>query len=385
MKKNKFTYILPKSILILNEIFVGNGYELYLVGGAVRDMYMGSMIKDFDLATNARPNDIESILNKNGIKTIPTGKKFGIINAFINKEEYEIATFRADTGEYSDGRRPDSVTFSDIETDVTRRDLTINALFYKIDTSEIVDYVGGIDDINNKIIRTVGEAEKRFEEDKLRILRAIRFTYKYDGFMMDKSIIDYIYKNNNLDGISKERIRDEFIKAIKSASNVTALLTCFDRLNLMSSILSPDIYLSNEYINTNNYLFVITKLFERASLYITIDTLKKLNYTNTEINHIVFLIKMYSIINENVDIYELKKYQKSKNITFTNKDILEYFKLSGQYYNPKFLKSLTTYLDFNLTIKSEEIINEGYKGPEIGEMIRFRENLKYSLELTNKE
>ena len=132
----KFDLPIPLDIQKIKDVFKKNGFKLYVVGGAVRDALLGKTPKDFDLATDAVPDKVEEIMSKAGFRTLPTGKAFGVINVFTDQGEYEIATFREDIGS---GRRPDAVSFTDIEGDVKRRDLTINALFYDIDTKEIVD------------------------------------------------------------------------------------------------------------------------------------------------------------------------------------------------------------------------------------------------------
>ena len=195
---------LPEDILAIQSEFKKNGYKLYLVGGAVRDAISGIKPKDYDLATDALPDEVERILSPK-YKMLPIGEKFGIWLVVTPADEYEIATFREDVGQ---GRRPDSVKFTTIENDVKRRDLTINALFYDIETGEIVDLVGGINDLKTGVVRAVGDPTERFNEDRLRILRAIRFA-GITGSELDKSIHDSLTKDASLEGISKERIRDE--------------------------------------------------------------------------------------------------------------------------------------------------------------------------------
>jgi len=212
---------LPTNLLRLNTLFKKSGYDLYVVGGAVRDFLLGEPIKDYDLATNSSPNEIKDLLNENNINTVLTGENFGVINAFIEGEEFEIATFRND-GVSSDGRRPDSVNFTTIEGDVLRRDLKINALFYDIEKGQIVDFVGGLSDIENGIISTVGDPYKRFGEDKLRVMRAIRFANR-TGYELDPKIDKYLMECDNLFGVSRERIRDEFLKSINTTLSVWRL------------------------------------------------------------------------------------------------------------------------------------------------------------------
>ena len=159
---------IPSDIKKLHKLFKKNGKQLYVVGGAVRDAILGKSPKDFDLTTDAKPDEVEEIAKKGGLSSHPVGKPFGVVLV----DNHEIATFRKDIGK---GRRPDAVDFTDIKGDVKRRDLTINALFYDMGRGEIVDLVGGIADLKKKKIRTVGVPEQRFDEDPLRKLRAVRF------------------------------------------------------------------------------------------------------------------------------------------------------------------------------------------------------------------
>ena len=193
----KFDIPLPKDIYKIKDVIKNAGYKLYVVGGAVRDALLGKTPKDFDLATDALPDTIQNLL-KPFYKTLETGKSFGVINVITPSDEYEIATFRKDIGK---GRKPDAVEFTTIDQDVLRRDLTINALFYDIDTSEVVDLVGGIEDLKNGVVRTVGSPEERFDEDRLRILRAIRFAARF-GSDLDAATDAALKKDSNLNGVS---------------------------------------------------------------------------------------------------------------------------------------------------------------------------------------
>lgn len=193
------------------------GYQAYWAGGCVRDMLLGIKPKDFDIVTSAKPEEIEAIFEK----TIPIGKKFGVILAIIDGHNFEIATFRSDSAS-SDGRRPDAVIFSSAEEDAQRRDFTINAMFYDPIADKIYDYVGGQKDLEEKLIRFIGEPEKRIAEDYLRLLRAIRmkntfqFQYHPDTYQAVKHNAEHITK------ISAERITDELSKMILSPHPRTA-------------------------------------------------------------------------------------------------------------------------------------------------------------------
>jgi hypothetical protein len=173
----KYDIGIPSDILAIKDVFKKNGYKLYVVGGAVRDALLGKQPKDFDLATDAIPDKVEEIMTKAGFKTLPTGKVFGVINVFTDQGEYEIATFRSDE---TKGRKPEVKIGATIEFDAARRDLRINALYYDIDNKEIIDLVGGLEDLKNGTIRMVGNPQERFEEDPLRILRFFRFLCRFD-------------------------------------------------------------------------------------------------------------------------------------------------------------------------------------------------------------
>src|ERR1700685_3736034 len=146
------------------------GFGAFVVGGCVRDFLLGREPQDFDIATDARPAQVEKLFSK----TIPVGKKFGVIIVVEQGHQFQVATFRAEA-EYRDGRRPEKVFFANAEADALRRDFTVNGLFYDPLTKQIHDWVGGEKDLRAKIIRTIGAPEDRFAEDHLRMLRAVRF------------------------------------------------------------------------------------------------------------------------------------------------------------------------------------------------------------------
>lgn len=183
------------------------GFDAYMAGGCVRDMLLGVEPKDIDIVTSAKPNEIEDLLEH----TIPIGKEFGVILTVKNGYKFEVATFRSDSG-YSDGRRPDAIEFTNAKEDALRRDFTINALFYDPIEEKIHDFVGGEKDLNERLIRFIGEPEDRIKEDHLRMLRAVRFKNNF-GFQYHPDTYNAIKKHANLIArISKERIRDELNK-----------------------------------------------------------------------------------------------------------------------------------------------------------------------------
>ena len=187
------------------------GYQALLAGGCVRDAIMGREPNDFDIATDATPDQARAIFPK----SLEVGKQFGVTILPIEDFQLEIATFRKD-GPYTDGRRPDSVEFSNAKEDALRRDFTVNAMFADPVTGEVSDYVGGIIDLKAKVIRAVGNPRKRFEEDKLRILRAVRFAAQLD-FLIEKETLEAVKEyHDKLSVVSKERIHDEIVKLFKA-------------------------------------------------------------------------------------------------------------------------------------------------------------------------
>lgn len=213
-----------KSAKILN-LLENAGYEAYLVGGCVRDSIMGRNFHDTDITTNALPEEIINIFHE--YKTIPTGVKHGTVTIIDDGIPYEITTYRID-GKYTDSRRPDSVNFTkSLREDLARRDFTINAIAMDSE-GNICDYFGGTDDIEKHIIKCVGNPEKRFEEDALRIMRAIRFSAQL-GFEIEHETAEAVHKmKNRLNNISKERIREELDKLICGKNCIDVLMKYSD-------------------------------------------------------------------------------------------------------------------------------------------------------------
>ncbi|MGG7079218.1 CCA tRNA nucleotidyltransferase [Clostridium sardiniense] len=202
---------IPDKVKFIIDKFYENNYEAFMVGGCIRDSLLLKEPKDYDIATSATPTITESLFDK----TIPTGIKHGTITVLIDKEPFEITTYRVE-GEYKDNRRPDEISFvTDIKDDLSRRDFTINAFAYN-SKEGLKDYFNGLDDLKNKIIRTVGNSNKRFNEDALRIMRAIRFSAQLD-FKIEENTLNAIKENKELlKNISAERIRDELCKILIS-------------------------------------------------------------------------------------------------------------------------------------------------------------------------
>jgi poly(A) polymerase len=183
------------------------GFAAFWVGGCVRDFLLGRIPQDYDIATDARPEQIEKLFKR----TIAVGRKFGVMVVVEDKHQFQVATFRAEA-DYKDGRRPTKVIFSSAEADAHRRDFTVNGLFYDPVAEKLHDWVGGEKDLRAKIIRTIGSPDERFTEDHLRLLRAVRFAAQLD-FEIEPQTFEALKANApKIRSISAERIRDELIK-----------------------------------------------------------------------------------------------------------------------------------------------------------------------------
>jgi len=202
---------IPESVKYLLDSLEAAGHEAYIVGGCVRDSILGKTPNDYDVTTSAKPSEVTEVFSSHTV--IPTGEKHGTVTVLIENEPYEITTYRTE-GEYSDKRRPDSVSFStSIGDDLSRRDLTVNAIAYS-PLRGYRDPFDGIKDIAKKIIRAVGDPEKRFDEDALRILRAVRFSSTL-GFVIEDRTERALYaKKSGLAAISAERIYVELKKLL---------------------------------------------------------------------------------------------------------------------------------------------------------------------------
>lgn len=239
---------IPSNVKYIIDEFYKNNYEAFMVGGCIRDALLCKVPKDYDIATSAKPEITEKLFKK----TIPTGIKHGTVTVLIDNEPYEVTTYRTE-GKYKDNRRPDEVYFvSDIKEDLSRRDFTINAFAYN-SREGLKDFFGGLDDLNNSLIRSVGDANKRFNEDALRMLRAIRFSTQLN-FDIEENTLNAIKNNKDLiKNISSERIRDELCKILVS-KNVRKGLNLLEKCGLLQIII-PEIVPSIGFDQKNMHHF----------------------------------------------------------------------------------------------------------------------------------
>lgn len=225
-----------------------HGFDAYVVGGCVRDALIRLTPHDWDICTSAKPEEVLALMEEHGVKTIETGLQHGTVTANLNGENYEITTFRVD-GEYSDNRRPNHVEFvGDVIKDLSRRDFTINAMAYNPDVrfddpyygpSRLIDPWYGRIDLANRIIRCVGNPDNRFQEDALRIMRALRFAATY-GFRIEEKTAEAIHRNKELlKNISAERIQSELTKMLCGKGVLDILLEYKDVMAVIVPELKP--------------------------------------------------------------------------------------------------------------------------------------------------
>ncbi len=210
------------------------GYEAYLAGGCVRDFLLGKSPQDYDIATDARPETIQNIFPQ----TTAVGSQFGVVLVIIEGEPFEVATFRYD-GPYLDGRRPSHVRFADLKEDVARRDFTINGMMYDPVDEQIIDLVGGRADLNRRLIRAIGHPAERFREDRLRMVRAVRFAAGL-GFAIEEETFQAIKQQAPMvSQISRERIGDEITRILTEGRAKTGF-ELLDSTKLLA-VLTPEV------------------------------------------------------------------------------------------------------------------------------------------------
>ena len=354
LAESKLKMSIPSDIKKIYNLFKRNGKQLFVVGGAVRDAVLGKSPKDYDLATDAKPDEVEEIAKKGGLSSHPVGKQFGVVLV----DGHEIATFRKDIGK---GRRPDAVDFTDIKGDVKRRDLTINALFYDIGRGEIVDLVGGIADLKKKQVRTVGSPSARFEEDPLRKLRAVRFSGNIGG-KMTPDTWKALQDNPDISKVSKERIRDEFIKGIQKAQQPDKYLKMIQKLGMFKQIF-PGLRVNMKFTKVDNYIVQITNLLKNNNPLLVQKKLNSLKYTNQEVKDIVHLLKMTKYkLN---DILVLKR--EEQNTKLTDRQVKMWAGTSGK------SSTVLKIWKFKPSVSPQDAIKQGLKGKAIGDYVLKKE------------
>jgi poly(A) polymerase len=194
------------------------GWEAYLVGGIVRDLLLGRAPHDLDIVTSAPPDAVAALFPR----SVPTGAEFGVVTVVADRRAFQVATFRRE-GPYLDGRRPSFVEYADLREDILRRDFTVNALVYDPLTDRILDFTGGLADLERRTLRTVGDPAARFGEDRLRLLRAVRFATELQ-FTIDPATLEAITAlAPTISGVSAERVRDELLRILIAPERETGV------------------------------------------------------------------------------------------------------------------------------------------------------------------
>lgn len=331
------TMPLPSSVEYVLSKLKENGYQAYVVGGAVRDFLMGKTPHDYDLTSDALPSQISDVFKD--FYQEHSGEKHGTIRVIVDHKPIEITTFRCDEG-YTDYRRPDNVEFvKDVYIDSKRRDFSINAFYYS--EGHIYDFHEGLEDLNNKVIKTIGNPSTRFHEDALRILRAIRFSAKLGYEIESKTKTVLLDCKEELNLIAKERILTE-LKEISSTSNFfrnvkeyfpifKLIIPCLDKIgNSIDDIYNFDIKSYGDYIASLSALFSLREInndFMPWRLFIKMDNesinaiktlikLKDINFNNSfdddYINGLILLSKPVDINvfkNYLINLYNLKRFK----------------------------------------------------------------------------
>ena len=377
----------PKVRYIINKIYENN-YEAYIVGGCVRDAILGFEPNDYDITTSASPNTIQEIFKD--FKCIETGIEHGTVSVVIEDEIFEITTYRIE-GEYKDHRRPDKVDFTDrLEEDLKRRDFTINAMAYN-EKKGLIDLFGGKEDLNNKIIKTVGNPYDRFNEDGLRMIRAIRFSSKLN-FTIEKETLKAIYdKSFIINNISLERITDEFTKIILSdkPENIKYLFET-KLLKYLNISNEDDIGKLKQFYNEIVILKKINKNLEKRLA--LLDYIVEKNNINCKsfCNELIYskkIIKNHNIILtllKNIEIDHLDKVEIKKILSGVDRNLLEeYLDISRIIYDKE--KKVDEIIDIlseieennecyiikNLKVNGRDIMSLGYKNKEVGEVLNY--------------
>ncbi len=393
---------LPKDVEFIFNKLKENGYEAYIVGGCVRDVLLGIEPGDWDIATNATPDAIGLIFDK----TIDVGKRFGTVKILLKEGAYEVTTFRRD-GAYSDSRRPDRVVFSqDIKEDLKRRDFTINAMAYNQEIG-LIDEFDGQKHLFHKKIMCVGDANERFQEDALRMIRGIRFASQY-AFEIEKNTYEAIVINREkLKEISVERVQQEFNKILLSVSPSYGIslmaqtgigIIIFPQCNRLGGIENKmdlkkiDGLESQLILRLVAFLYLITKSENRLAVETADSILKQLKYDRKTVTQTTSLLKGRMDISNIQTPVELKRLMRK--IGRENTSLL--LKLYGNdcsnrghaIFLQKIVNEILTRddpIDYeDLSINGTDMMQEGFRGKEIGGVIENLINIVHEEPNKNK-
>ena len=356
--------IIPQSVKDLNELFKEHGKKLYLVGGSVRDFLTGDKPKDFDLATDALPDEVIDIVGKT-YRTNLQGKAFGVVVVFTKEvpEGMEIATFREDV---SKGRNPEVKLGVTIEDDVKRRDLTYNSLFYDLDKREIVDLVGGKGDLEAGITRMVGDPIERFDEDSLRILRAFRFASRYEhplhkdteaAIAKRKQLENIDLETGEMKRISQERVWEEIKKAWKQAKDFNYYLNFFTKFDMWDQVF-PGANINTDFVKSSDFVVVIANLFKNEPLNrLETKLVQDYKIEGDIAKKVIFLLSFNTLTPETA----FEMFKKKEQCFITDTTILEWIKVSS-INDPVKIK----FLEYKPSTSAEELMTKGITGVQLG-------------------
>jgi len=290
------------------------GYTALLAGGCVRDMLLGREAKDYDVATSAKPDEVMRIFGR----TLEVGAKFGVVVVLSNKAQVEVATFRSESG-YVDGRHPSHVEFADAREDASRRDFTINGMFYDPLEDKVIDYVEGRRDLELKIIRTIGDPLERFGEDYLRMLRAIRFSTQL-GFDIEEKTFEAVRsKASQIVKISGERIAMELEGTLTSPGRKNGcmklaqtglLVAIFAQLKKEHAQQGANVL--GKFRRNINFALALAGLWSDADTKTAMDQLELLKLSRDQYRHIEFLLQNRGrLLDENMPVSTLRRFAAS--------------------------------------------------------------------------
>ncbi len=378
--------MVPDSVKEFSTLFSNAGKSLYLVGGSVRDYITKHTPKDFDVATDAMPEEVMKILK--GYRTQLQGEAFGVVVVFTEDQPdgVEIATFRQDI---SKGRNPEVKLGVTIEEDVERRDVTYNAMFFDIEKKVIYDLTGGMEDLKNGITRMVGDPFERIDEDALRILRAFRFAARYEHRLEEKTIAAFKKRNQlqNIDPdsgemkrISAERIYEEMKKAWDKVPDYNFYLGFFNEFDMWSEIF-PGAIINTNLVKTTSFNVCLANIFRNED----VNGLSKKLTKNYKIDGdtadtIEFLLKLSTLTEDNA--IKLKNELNKKNMDVENikeSDLIEWIRVEG------FGDLHKNFLEYQPTNWGKELIGQGWKqGKELGQEIAKRNIDDFRTFISNK-
>ena len=345
---------IPENAALVIDRLMENGYEAYIVGGCVRDSLLGVECSDFDITTSAKPEKVIELFEKN----VPTGIQHGTVTVIIENEPIEVTTFRTE-GAYNDSRHPENVEFvSDLKEDLSRRDFTVNAIAYNKKVG-IIDLFGGKSDLENKILRAVGDPDKRFREDALRILRLFRFASQLDFKIEENTLKSALELKDGLKNISRERIFAELQRSVNGKKPKAILpLINSGALEFLGITGEPDLSVSSQ--SPDLRLWGLIKSSENPVL-----VLKNLKASNRQIANAQNFIKLSGL--------EIKTKEDIKNALFltdeqTVRAFFEYYKKDTAKLD-EIIENNEPYLISHLAVTGEDLKELGFFGKEIGEKL----------------